>query len=96
MEGIRYVSTKQVAEITSLSPRSISRKVAAGQFPKPVRLGEGARQAFVEGEVFAWNADQLARARGHSPPVTQEPDSSTGQLRTGRRSSKRNVASAGR
>jgi predicted DNA-binding transcriptional regulator AlpA len=67
MEGIRYISTKRVAEITSLSPRSISRKVDAEQFPKPVKLGEGARQAFVEAEVFAWNAEQLARARGHAP-----------------------------
>jgi len=67
MEEIRFVSAKRAREITSLSERSILRKAGAGQFPQPVRLGEGNRIAFVESEVFAWNVEQLARARGHPP-----------------------------
>jgi prophage regulatory protein len=73
MESIRFLSAKQVAGLTSLSPRTIGRLIEAGKFPKPVRLGEGARLAFVEAEVLAWNGEQLARARATQQPPEPNP-----------------------
>lgn len=47
------LSMKQASAMTTLSVSSIKRMMAAGTFPKPVRLGES-RIAFVDAEIHAW------------------------------------------
>lgn len=73
MDAIHFISRKRTSAITSLSERTISRKVDADEFPKPVRLGGGNRIAFVEAEVLAWNAARLrerdAKAAARNPPA---------------------------
>lgn len=49
----RFLAPKRVAELTSLHRTTIYRKVEAGQFPPPVRLGER-RIAFRESDIRAW------------------------------------------
>lgn len=51
----RFLAPKLVAELTSLHRTTIYRKVEAGEFPAPVKLGER-RIAFKESEVRAWMA----------------------------------------
>lgn len=55
----RLLAPADAAERTSLSWRTIQRKVRAGAFPLPVRISEN-RIGFVEAEVEAWIAS-LAR-----------------------------------
>lgn len=55
MDQERFLSPNKVAELTSLHRTSIYRKVAAGEFPAPIRLSER-RVAFKESEVRAWMA----------------------------------------
>jgi predicted DNA-binding transcriptional regulator AlpA len=63
-ERIRFLSPKQVQELTNLSPRTQGRLADAGRFPKPIQLFEGSRRiGFVESEVQAWSAARLAAAR---------------------------------
>lgn len=59
MTNERFLSPNKVAELTSLHRTSIYRKVAAKQFPAPVRLGLR-RIAFRESEVRAWMAERVA------------------------------------
>lgn len=55
----RLLRAEAVCELTGLTRRSLSNKVAAGRFPAPVLLD--ARQlAWVEGEVLAWIAERVA------------------------------------
>ena len=49
----------QVRSITGLSRTEIYRRVAAGTFPAPVKLGERA-SAWSDGEVNAWIAARVA------------------------------------
>ncbi len=53
------LSMKQASAMTTLSVSSIKRMLAAGTFPKPVRLGES-RIAFVEAEIHAWVRARIA------------------------------------
>jgi prophage regulatory protein len=53
----RFLSPNDVAELTSLHRASIYRKVAAGQFPAPIRISER-RIAFKESEVRGWMEDR--------------------------------------
>ena len=53
------LSKKQASAMTTLSVSSIKRMMAAGTFPKPVRLGES-RIAFVDTEVHAWVRARIA------------------------------------
>jgi prophage regulatory protein len=55
MDQDRFLSPNRVAELTSLHRASIYRKVAAGEFPAPIRVSER-RIAFKESEVRAWMA----------------------------------------
>lgn len=59
---IKFLSPRGASELTSLSTRQISRLVDAGQFPKPLRLGQGTngRLAFVESEVRSWLHERVA------------------------------------
>ena len=53
------LSMKQASAMTTLSVSSIKRMMAAGTFPKPVRLGES-RIAFVDAEIHAWVRARIA------------------------------------
>ncbi len=53
------LSMKQASTMTTLSVSSIKRMMAAGTFPKPVRLGES-RIAFVDAEIHAWVRARIA------------------------------------
>lgn len=53
------LSMKQASAMTTLSVSSIKRMMAAGTFPKPVRLGES-RIAFVDSEIHAWVRARIA------------------------------------
>lgn len=49
----RFLSPNKVAELTTLHRATLYRKVAAKEFPAPVRVSER-RVAFKESEVRAW------------------------------------------
>jgi predicted DNA-binding transcriptional regulator AlpA len=95
----RFISCRQTSQRTNLSERSISRKVAAQEFPQPIPISEG-RKAFIESEVDAWIEKQVALARKRPPPpASAQPDLGKDQgtaraSRTKRRSSDRDAASA--
>lgn len=55
----RLVAPKDAALMTSLSRPMLSLLAAAGQFPKPVQLGER-RTAYVRAEVEAWIDQRIA------------------------------------
>jgi predicted DNA-binding transcriptional regulator AlpA len=59
---LKFLSPRRAAELTSLSPRHLSRLVADNQFPKPLRLGAGrnGRLAFIEAEVQEWLRARVA------------------------------------
>ena len=57
----RFIRLAQVIYSTGLSRSNIYRKVAAAEFPKPVRLGPKA-VAWIESEVQNW-MEQLALSR---------------------------------
>ncbi len=59
LESPRLKSPKGVCEQTSLSRASLDRLVAAGEFPKPVRITPR-RLAFYASEVEAWIAEKVA------------------------------------
>lgn len=48
---------------TGLSRSEIYRRIAAGTFPRPVKLGERA-SAWVESEIDAWAAAHIAARDG--------------------------------
>jgi prophage regulatory protein len=56
-----FLTPKRVCERIALSRASLDRLVAAGDFPKPIRLTER-RLAFDEAKVVAWMAEKLAEA----------------------------------
>jgi prophage regulatory protein len=49
----RFLSTAQVLERTALSRATIKRRIKAGTFPQPIRLGHRTN-VFVENEIDAW------------------------------------------
>lgn len=55
------LTIKTVRALTSLSPASIYRKVAASDFPQPVRLGSRCTR-WRAGDVTAWLAQQAKAA----------------------------------
>lgn len=57
----RLMAPKEAAAATSLSRTLLSLLAAAGEFPKPVKLGER-RTAYIRAEVEAW-IDQRIAAR---------------------------------
>lgn len=52
---IRFLTEKEVVQLTSLSGRTIRRYEAKGTFPPRRRLGDG-RVAWVDVEVYQWQA----------------------------------------
>ncbi|UNG18474.1 helix-turn-helix transcriptional regulator [Stutzerimonas zhaodongensis] len=58
----RFIKLAQVKAYTSLSTSEIYRRIAAGTFPKQVKLGPKT-SCFVEAEILAW-CDEMAAQRG--------------------------------
>jgi len=58
----RFIKLAQVKAYTSLSTSEIYRRIAAGTFPKQVKLGPKS-SCFVEAEILAW-CDEMAAQRG--------------------------------
>jgi prophage regulatory protein len=61
----RYVSWKEAAERSCLSRTEIRRRVKAGRFPQPIRLGphQTSRSVFVGEEFDQWLDDQVTAYR---------------------------------
>lgn len=55
----RLVRMPTVLQMVGLSRSEVWRRIAAGTFPKPLKLGPNT-SAFVEAEVVAWVAAQIA------------------------------------
>jgi predicted DNA-binding transcriptional regulator AlpA len=69
-ERIRFLSPKQVIELTTLSRRSLGRLPG---FPKPIQIYEGSsRLGYIESEVLAWLQARVAQVRGR--PAGAEPE----------------------
>ncbi|WP_352615966.1 helix-turn-helix transcriptional regulator [Mesorhizobium australicum] len=56
----RLISQREACARTSLSRTAIWLRVKAKTFPKPVRLGDGSRIAYVESEIETWIEQQIA------------------------------------
>ena len=56
----KLLRLRQVEEITGLSRSSIYRRMQAGEFPRPVKIGSTAVR-WSEGEIVAW-LESLPRA----------------------------------
>jgi predicted DNA-binding transcriptional regulator AlpA len=74
-----FVFMSDVCEITGLPDTTIRNLIAAGEFPKPIRL-DGRRMCFVIGEVFEWR-ERVAREK-RSPSM--RPDLQEVAIRAGR------------
>lgn len=61
----RLIRIKEAVSRTGRSRSRIYADLSAGNFPRPVKIGEKAI-AFVEAEVDAWIADRIA-ARDRNP-----------------------------
>lgn len=57
----RLITPKQACERVALSRATLDRMVAAGTFPKPLRITER-RLAFNEADVDAWITEKLEAA----------------------------------
>lgn len=60
----RFIKLAKVKDYTSLSTSEIYRRIAAGTFPKQVKLGPKS-VAFIEAEILAW-CDEMAAQRGEA------------------------------
>ncbi|HTV29273.1 MAG TPA: AlpA family phage regulatory protein [Xanthobacteraceae bacterium] len=56
------LTKKTVGDRVGLHPESVMRLARAGQFPRPIKLGDGDKSSvrFVETEVDAWIAEKMA------------------------------------
>lgn len=54
----RFIDIREVRRVTGKSVATIYRWLAAGEFPKPRRLGGGASVSWLESEVAAWMQGQ--------------------------------------
>lgn len=54
----RFLRMTAVVERTGLNKRTIQRRIAANNFPKPVSLGDRAI-GFVEAEIEKWMEDRM-------------------------------------
>ena len=61
----RFLSKSEVRDRVKLSYTEIARRVKAGTFPKPIRLGthRTSRTVWLESEIDAWIDDQIQRSR---------------------------------
>jgi prophage regulatory protein len=66
----RLIRIDEVKRLTGLSTASIYRRVAAHDFPAPVRLGASAR-AWALSEVQAWITSRMAQRVSAEPHASQ-------------------------
>lgn len=61
----RFLSKSEVKDKVKLSYTEIARRVKAGKFPTPLRLGSHrtSRTVFLESEIDTWIDDQIQRNR---------------------------------
>jgi len=59
MERERFIALPEVKARTSLGKSTLYERIAAGTFPRPVKLGER-RVAWLESEVMKWIAERIA------------------------------------
>ncbi len=60
----KFLRRQQVESITGLSRSTIYREVAAGRFPKPVKLtSKGTRVAWIVTEVYEWMDNRILESR---------------------------------
>ena len=64
-ESLKILRRKQIEARVGLSRSTLYSKIAAKQFPSPVRLGPRA-VGWIEAEVDAWLAAQVERSRGNA------------------------------
>ncbi len=57
-----FLPLDEVIRRTSLSRSTIHNMVAAGEFPKPIKVTPN-RAAYVEAEIIAWQAAIISRCR---------------------------------
>ena len=62
MEHLQLIRIGRVLEVTGLRRSSLYRKIAAGEFPLPVKIGERA-SAWVASEVSQWIEETIAASR---------------------------------
>jgi len=60
--SVTFLRRRTVETKTGLSRSTIYARIAAGTFPKPVRIGPRA-VAWLESDVEAWQAAQVAATR---------------------------------
>ena len=70
-ENQKLATVEETAAATTLSVATIRRKVKAGQFPRPVKLGAKSTR-FVCAEVIAWLENN------HQAPATAPNDTTQG------------------
>lgn len=63
MPGEHFLTEKSVAQITTFSRATINRKVAAGEFPKPLWISTR-RKVWKETDVSGWMAAQTSMLVG--------------------------------
>jgi prophage regulatory protein len=57
----KLLSVREVCAKTSLSRSTIWKRINAGAFPRPIKLGDdGIRTAFLESEIDQWIDDLIA------------------------------------
>lgn len=57
---MKLISIRETCQRTSLSRTTLWQRVKAGDFPRPVKIGNGIRKAFVESEVEDLIAARIA------------------------------------
>jgi prophage regulatory protein len=70
--GERLLPIEEVTARTSLSRSEVYRRIALGEFPRPIRLSgstgsRGGRVAFVASEIDGWIAARVAEWREANP-----------------------------
>ena len=60
MEEVRFIAMRDVSGIAGFSKSSILRKIAAGQFPRPV-IQEGNVTRWDYAEVMRWRTEQFRK-----------------------------------
>lgn len=63
----RLIRLPAVLQMVGLSRSEVWRRIAAGAFPRPIKLGPNT-SAFIEAEVATWVANQIASHRKGAQP----------------------------
>jgi predicted DNA-binding transcriptional regulator AlpA len=59
----QLLTKRAAAQKIGVHPEHMMRLARAGQFPKPIKLGDAEKSAvrFIEAEIDAWLQDRMAR-----------------------------------